>query len=94
MNTILIAHEALSLALFYSCFCRAVHMSTATRVPILLAFWLLGAASVLAVFAPVVIPGWQPDYVTLALILAILVVQYTTAYYWRNCYPPTQFLKP
>jgi hypothetical protein len=85
MSDAIIAHEFLSAFLFYTCFCRSVKMSADTVREIRLAFWALSISSVIAMFAP--LRGWRPDYVTLALLAGICIVQYTTARYWIHGTP-------
>jgi hypothetical protein len=83
--------EALALALFYSCFCRASHTHKGnTRRDIRWAFTLLGIMAVLSVAAP--FWGYDPDGFTVALLAAITVVQLSTAHHWRNGIP-VQFRK-
>lgn len=84
--TILVIHEALSIILFYTCFCRAVKMDGSTRQAVLLSFWLLSMASVLCIFAPLAL-SWEPDVVSIFLLFAIVVVQLVTSSYWRHGVP-------
>ena len=78
--------EAFALALFYSCFCRALFTSKKnTRRDIRWAFTYLGVISLVCVLAP--FWGDEPDGITIALIGAIAVVQLTTAYHWRRGVP-------
>lgn len=81
----MLAHEVLSWALLWTCFCRAVRMHSGTRRDVRLAFWSLSLASVASICAPV--RGWQPDGVTLCLLLGIVAVQLTTALYWQRTVP-------
>lgn len=85
-------HEALAGALFYTCFCRAIHMDkSTTSTGVMLAFWMLGVASVVMIAAPVV-SRWQPTIPSLVLLLAITIVQVVTARHWLAGLPP-QFNK-
>jgi hypothetical protein len=78
--------EALALALFYSCFCRASYTSKAnTKRDIRWAFTFLGVMALLSVFAP--FWGYDPDGFTVALLGAITVVQLATARHWRAGIP-------
>jgi len=79
-------HEILSIALFYTCFCRAVKTNHTVRKDVLAAFWLLGVVSCIAMFAPLAF-GWQPDAVSLSLLASVLIVQIVTASHWRNGIP-------
>lgn len=79
-------HEFLSFALFYTCFCRAVKTDRRVRKDVLAAFWLLGTVSIVAMFAPLAFQ-WRPDFMSLALILSILIVQLVTAAHWRHGIP-------
>jgi hypothetical protein len=82
------AHVILSLALLYSQFCRSVKMhGGATRMPVLVAFYVLTAASILSLFAPVVLPGWRPSWDTLALLTSIIIVQFVTSKFWQHGTP-------
>lgn len=86
----LIAHEFLAFWLLYTGFCRAVKMGPQTELAIRMAFWALDIAAAIAVFAPA--RGWEPDYVSVILLLAINVVQTTTAMFWRQK-APEQFAR-
>lgn len=89
--TMLAIHEGLALALLYTCFCRAIKTDENTAGPVLFAFWLLGVAATVAIFAPLAW-DWRPDVVSLSLLGSILVLQIVTALYWRDGIPP-QFQK-
>ena len=80
-------HESLAGVLFYTCFCRAIHMDkNTTSKGVMLAFWLLGIASVVMIAAPVVSP-WKPTIPSLVLLLAISIVQIVTARHWMAGIP-------
>lgn len=81
------AHVVLSLLLFFVQFSRATKTSRSTRPAILLSFWMLTAASVVSLFAPIVFPGWNPSFETLLLLAAISAVQFVTARYWQDGTP-------
>lgn len=85
--TLTVIHVALSLALFYSQFCRSVKTDHTTHAPVLAAFYGLTAASIFSLFAPVILPDWRASWETLALLLAILVVQAVTARFWAHGVP-------
>ena len=85
--TLTFIHVALSLALLYSQFCRSVKTDCNTHAGILAAFYLLTAAAVLSLFAPLVLPGWRPSLDTVALLVAITVVQAATSKFWRSGVP-------
>lgn len=85
--TLTLIHVVLSLALLYSQFCRSVKTDCNTRAGILAAFYLLTVAAVLSLFAPLVLPGWQPSLDTIALLFAITVVQAATSKFWRSGVP-------
>lgn len=85
--TLTLIHVALSLALFYSQFCRSVKTDHTTHTSILAAFYALTAASIFSLFAPVILPGWRPSWDTLALLVAILIVQAVTARFWVRGVP-------
>lgn len=84
---LLALHVAAAIALFLVQFSRATKTSRSTRPAILLSFWLLTAASVVALFAPLVLPRWQPSYETIFLLISIAAVQWVTARYWKDGTP-------
>lgn len=93
MTMLTTAHVILSAALLYSQFCRSVKMDgSAAHMPVVLAFYGLTAASILSLFAPVVIPGWRPSWETLALLLSIFVLQLVTSRFWHHG-TPASFIK-
>lgn len=85
---LLAAHVILSLVLAATLFCRMVKTSKrTTERDVLLAFYSLGLAAVLCLFAPWLF-DWHPDCVSLSLLAGITAVQYVTArYYWRHGVP-------
>lgn len=85
MMAMILIHEFLAAVLLYSCFCRAVRMSKRTHQAIRLAFWAESIAAVIAFFAP--FTGWQPDSVTMALLLGGTSVQLVTALFWIDGVP-------
>lgn len=90
--TLTVIHVALSLALFYSQFCRSVKTDHTTHAPVLVAFYGLTAASIFSVFAPIILPGWRPSWDTLALLSSVIVVQLVTSRYWHHG-APSSFCK-
>lgn len=84
--TPLLVHELLAMALLWSCFCRAAMLSSSARLDIRLAFWMLGTTAVWVLFYPLIWP-WQPDAVSLALLLSIVVVQFVTSFHWKGGVP-------
>lgn len=80
-------HIALSCALLYSQFCRAVKTDHSTKLPVLLAFYMLTAAAIFSLFAPLVIQGWSPTLDSVFMLFAILVLQAVTALHWRDGVP-------
>lgn len=88
MTILTTVHVILSLVLLYSQFCRSVKMhGGATHMPVVIAFYALTAASILSLFAPVVLPGWRPSWDTLALLASITIVQFVTSKYWQHGTP-------
>lgn len=84
---LLIAHELLAGVLFYTCFCRAVRMDTeTTSYGVMFAFYLLGLSAILMLAAPIV-SAWRPTLPTMALMLAIIIVQVVTSHYWHAGVP-------
>ena len=60
---------------------RTHQMGPHTDRAIRWAFGILDAAAILAIVAP--LRGWNSDFVVLGLLIGIVVVQTTTAQYWR-----------
>lgn len=85
MTTRLIIWELLCLALFWSVFCRSVRMDKTTKLDIRVSIWLLGLASLLGFGAPLY--GWEPDFVTLIIIGAGVLMQAIMAQHWTNGVP-------
>ena len=83
----IIAHELLCIALFYSVFCRAVRMDRSTRTGIRHVLMVLGAVAAAGIAVPVRWPAWQPDWFTLALLASITAVQLVTAWHWTQGVP-------
>lgn len=79
-------HEILSIALFYTCFCRAVRTNKTVRKDVLAAFWLLGVIASIAMFAPLAF-NWRPDFISIALMAAIVIVQVVTSAHWKDGIP-------
>lgn len=78
-------HIALSLALFFSQFCLSIRTSShSTEFSVLISAYVMTAASIVSLFAPLVVPEWSPSYETLALLSAVLIFQRVTAKYWIN----------
>lgn len=88
----LIAHEVLCAALFYTVFCRSVHLDSRAKTDIRAAFFALGVAALMGMVAPL---AWafEPTGWTIGLLSAILLVQAVTARHWGHG-TPDQFLKP
>ena len=80
-------HVILCLALLYSQFCRAVKTDHTTRPSVLAAFYFLTVAVVVSLFAPLILPGWQPSPDSILFLLAVLIVQAVTAVHWRHGAP-------
>lgn len=90
--TLLVLHEALCAAVWYTVFCRAVRSDHTVRLDVRLSFIALGLASALGMAAPLAW-GWQPDWYTLVLLASITLVQGVTAAHWQAGVPD-QFIKP
>lgn len=91
-SAMIVAHELLCAALFYSVFCRAVRTCERVRVLVRLSFFLLGVVACAGMAAPLVW-GMVPTIFGLALLAAMTVVQLVTAYYWIAGVPD-RFYKP
>lgn len=84
-------HEFLSLALFYTCFCRAVKTDRTVKKDVLVAFWILGCVACVSMLAPLAF-GWRPDWVTLSLLASLVMLQIVTSAHWRKGIPQ-EFIK-
>ena len=91
IDMMLIAHEALCAALFYSCFCRAVKSTERVYADVRLAFNALGAVACWGFVAPLM--GYVPHWFGLALLAAVVAVQWVTARHWQVGVPD-RFVKP
>jgi len=91
-NILLVAHEILCLALFYSVFIRAVRCCEKVRTDVRLAFVSLGVVACAGMAAPLAW-GFIPDALTLALLLAVTFVEIVTTRYWTHGVPD-RFYKP
>lgn len=79
-------HEFLSLALLYTCFCRAVKTNKNVRKDVLAAFWFLGCVASISMFAPLSF-SWSPDFLSIALLSGIVIVQVVTSAHWKDGIP-------
>lgn len=87
MTPLLCIHTALAAALLWTSFCRASITSKRNTVaPVRWAFSVLMAAAVVALVAPYAW-AYEPDYVSVLLLLGIASVQVATAAYWGNGVP-------
>ena len=84
-------HEFLSLALFYTCFCRAVKTDRRVKKDVLLAFWIQGCVACVSMFAPLAW-GWRPDWITVSLLAAVVLLQVVNSAHWQQGIPQ-EFLK-
>lgn len=83
----MLLHEALAAFLFWGGFCRATLMTRgSTRLDVRLSFFALTLASLVALFAPV-LWRWQPDPVSISLLLGICAVQGVTSRHWARGLP-------
>ena len=85
MTAKLIVWEILCVALFWSVFCRSVRTDITTRLNVRLALLLVGMGSLLGFGAPLY--GWEPDPVTLLIVLSVVCMQVVTATYWGHGVP-------
>lgn len=91
-HSILILHELLCVALFYSVFFRAVKSCEKVRTDVRIAFVVLGLVASLGMAAPLVW-GLVPDLFGLALLAAMTAVQLVTSKHWSTGVPD-RFYKP
>lgn len=92
IGTMILIHELLCAALFYSVFCRAVRSCESVRADVRFAFFVLGVVACAGMAAPLVW-GLVPDPFGLALLGAITIVQLVTAHHW-SAGVPDRFYKP
>jgi hypothetical protein len=91
-NHILIVHELLCAALFYSVFFRACRACEKVRTDVRLAFVALGLVACAGMAAPLVW-GLVPDLFGLVLLAAMVIVQLVTSHHW-TAGVPDRFYKP
>lgn len=91
-DVLLIAHELLCAALFWTVFQRSVSCCARVRVAVRMAFFGLGLVACAGMAAPL---AWHyvPDAFTVALQIAVCAVEYVTAHYWAAGVPDP-FYKP
>lgn len=92
IQTIVLFHELLCAALFYSVFFRAVKTSERVRGDIRFAFFVLGSVACAGMAAPI---AWSfvPDPFELALLAGVTLVQVVTTHHWRHGVPD-RYYKP
>jgi hypothetical protein len=83
---ILILHETLCAAIFFSVFCRSVKSSAKVRADVRLAFVMLGTVACAGMAAPLVW-GLIPDLFVLSLLASIAAVQIATSRHWADGVP-------
>ena len=88
---VIVVHELLCLALFYSAFFRAVKSDERVHLDVRIAFHLLGAVACWGFVAPLL--GYVPHWWGLALLAAVVLTQWITAQHWRQGVPE-RFLRP
>ena len=91
LDIAVLLHELLCVALFYSCFCRAVKSDMRVHLDVRVAFNLLGSAACGGFAAPVM--GYQPHWFGLTLLAAVVYTQWVTAKHWQQGVPD-KFIKP
>lgn len=86
---ILIIHETLCGAIFFSVFCRSVKSNEKVRADVRVAFLLLGTVACIGMAAPLV---WGlPDLFVLSLLAAIALVQIVTSRHWHAGVPHSYY---
>lgn len=88
--SIVLMWEAMCLILLYLVFCRSVMVNSTTTLDTRIAVWASGLAALIGLGAPIY--AWQPDVVTMSLMVSVLLMQIATAYRWRFGVPE-QFIK-
>lgn len=91
-DVLLIAHELLCVALFWTVFSKLVACCAKVRIAVRLAFFALGGAACAGMVAPL---SWHyvPNAFTLLLLTAVCAVEWITAHYWAAGVPDP-FYKP
>jgi len=74
LELMLLAHELLCAALFYSSFCRAVKSTERVYADVRLAFNFMGAVSCWGFVAPLM--GYIPSWFGLSLLTAVVAFQW------------------
>lgn len=87
---ILIIHETLCAAIFFSVFCRSVKSSEKVRADVRAAFLSLGTVACVGMAAPLVW-GLVPDLFVLSMLAAIAFVQIVTSRHWHAGVPHSYY---
>ena len=77
----LLVHEILCLALMWSAFCRSALASESTKPCVRFALMAMGSVGALGVAAPMY--GWEPDWVSIAILAGFVINQVVNAQLWR-----------
>lgn len=83
---LLIIHEILCAVVVYTTFCRLSKTSHATRFSVRFAIWLMATTVATMLMAPV-LWGWKADWLDVAMLLSLAIVQVATARQWRDGVP-------
>lgn len=87
---ILIIHETLCGAIFFSVFFRSVKSCEKVRADVRFAFFLLGTVASIGMAAPLVW-GLIPDLFVLSMLAAIALVQIVTSRHWHAGVPHSYY---
>lgn len=85
-NLILISHFALSIGLFYACFCRLVHTNRDVQKSLRASLVIMGMTGLVLAGAPL-IWGMQPTLWTVLLLAASLFSKFATRKAWVDGVP-------
>lgn len=88
----LLVHEILCVVLFGTVFRRLVVCSCIVRADVRLAFFVLGVVACAGIVAPISF-SFVPNPFSVALLIAVCLVEIVTAHHWRSGVPE-QLLKP
>lgn len=88
MSTLLL-WESLCIAMFWSIFCRLIHVDKTTKPLVRVVVRGVGMASIIGIGAPIY--GWVPDTVTMIMIGAVVGMEMVLSQNWKYGIP-AQFI--
>jgi hypothetical protein len=91
---LMLSHVVLCAWMIYGCFCRAVLTDANTWLPMRLANVGLAACAACAMFAPIITPGWAPDFFLVLIESGMVAARSASSFYWRRGVPPQYQMRP